>query len=131
MPLLPSTPGAQTASLSLSRGPIQTSPSLSPSRDDGVVNREFTFRTFHLVGAPPGRRGEALKKSCVERRVGGRMPGRETLLSEGCETSPLRRNREQPPRHFTTLLRAYPPITSLDPVFQQIVAFRRAYPQDL
>lgn len=55
-----------------------------------------------------GHRGEVLKKSCVGRQVGGRMPGRETLLSEGCETSPLRRNRE-PPRHFTTLLRAYPP----------------------
>lgn len=82
-----------------------------------------------------GHRAEVLKKSCVGRQVGGRMPGRETLLSEGCETSPLRRNRE-PPRHFTT--RLCPGITSLlsaDPVFmqlcEQIVAFCGVYPQDL
>lgn len=112
---LSSSPSQAVAALS--QGLIQASSllsvTLSFSRDDSVVNREFTFRTFHLVGAPPGWRGTGVR--CWKKaawggtwEVGGRMPGRETLLSEGCETSPLRRNRD-PPRHFTTLLRAYPP----------------------
>lgn len=77
-----------------------------------------------------GQRGEVLKKSCVGRRVGGRMPGRETLLSEGCETSPLRRNRDILPRYYALilqLLRSSPPT----PFFSKSSRFARAYPQDL
>lgn len=64
----------QSLSLSRAHSNLFLTPLLSPSRGDGVVNREFTFRTFHLVGAPPGRwgqRGEMLKKAAW----GGRWMG--------------------------------------------------------
>lgn len=118
-------PKPPALSLSRAHSNLFLTPLLSPR--DGVVNREFTFRTFHLVGAPPGRWSKGVR---CWKKLRGEAGGWENakprnFTFRGVRNFPFktqpRYTRATAATFYHVTTRLSPRITSLvstDPVFE-------------